>query len=751
MIFIRYFIVLAIVATSLQLHGQTVTGTVYELNEETKEQMPLPGVNILWAGTEVGTTSDMDGGFQLPVHTATNKLVFRYIGYQADTITVVNSKKPVVMALRPGTELSGVTVEAGAPVTGISGLSSINQEQLSGEEFKKAACCNLSESFETNATVDVSYADGVTGAKEIRMLGLDGSYTQFTVENIPGLRGLGRTYGMNYLPGTWLQSIQISKGVGSVANGYESMTGQINIELKKPDESPRFFMNLYGNHMGRTEASIDLAKVFTPKVSTMLFVHGSLMRTEMDHNNNDGFLDMPLTRQANVFNRWIVQIRPTLRMQIGVRGVYEDRRSGQLDFDEGRAPEGQAYYGTKLTTKRIEGFSKLGKVFKKGVNASMGWQNKFVYHQQNGYYGLRHYDGNNQTYYSNLLFQTNINTTAHLIRTGASFMYDSYEETFDTKQQIEAGNPLGVSRQEMVPGVFAEYTYSHLDVFSLVAGMRADYHNLYGLFWSPRLHLRYNPAEKTTLRLSAGRGYRVANIFADNTNILVSNRAIVIQEELRPEVSWNMGASFTQKFEIAHREGIFNLDYYHTEFEDQVVLDLDQSRYQSIFYNLQGRSFSNSVQVDAMLEVVRGLNMKLAYKFNDVRVHYQGGLRQQVLVPMHSGLYNVAYTTRKKNWKFDATMILNGRSRLPQSYSSTELSEYGDRSPVYVRLNAQITKIWRRQNLELYAGCENITGFKQRNPILSPDDPFGPDFDASSVWGPIQGQIAYLGLRFMIE
>lgn len=749
--FIRYFIALAIVACSYQLYGQTVRGTVHELDQETKEQMPLPGVNILWLGTEVGTTSDTDGSFELPIHTATNKLVFSYIGYQADTITVANSKRPITMALKPGTELSGVTVEAGGPVSGISGFSSINQEQLNDEEFKKAACCNLSESFETNATVDVSYADGVTGAKEIRMLGLDGSYTQFTLENIPGLRGLGRTFGMNYLPGTWLESIQISKGVGSVANGYESMTGQINIELKKPDESPRFFLNFYANHMGRTEASIDLAKVFSPRVSTMLFVHGSLMRTEMDHNNNDGFLDMPLTRQANVFNRWIVQLKPTLRLQLGVRGVYEDRRSGQLNFDEGRAPEGQAYYGTKLTTKRIEGFSKLGKVFKKGINASMGWQNKFAYHQQNGYYGLRHYDGKNQTYYSNLLFQTNIKSTAHLIRAGASFMYDNYEETFDTKKYTLTIDQFGLSRQEMVPGVFAEYTYSHLNVFSLVAGMRADYHNLYGLFWSPRLHLRYNPAEKTTLRISAGRGYRVANIFADNTNILVSNRAIVIQEDLQPEVSWNMGASFTQKFKIGQREGTVNIDYYHTEFENQVVLDLDQDRYQSIFYNLTGRSFSNSVQVDAMVEVARGLDMKVAYKFNDVRVHYQGGLRQQVLVPMHSGLYNVSYTTRKKNWKFNTTVVLNGRSRLPQSYTSNELSEYGERSPVYVRLNAQITKIWRRQNIELYAGCENITGFKQKNPILSANDPFGSDFDASAIWGPIQGQIGYIGLRFMIE
>lgn len=749
--FMRYLIVLTIALYGHQLYAQTVTGMVYGLDEDSKEQQPLPGVNILWMGTEVGTTSDLDGHFELPIHTDTEKLIFSFIGYQADTITVTNSKKPIQMVLRQGTEITGVVVEAQKEVTGISGFSSINQEHLGGEEFTKAACCNLSESFETNATVDVSYADGVTGAKEIRMLGLDGAYTQFTIENIPGLRGLGRTYGMNYLPGTWLESIQISKGVGSVANGYESMTGQINIELKKPDRSPKFFLNLYANHMGRTEASIDLAKAFTPKVSTMLFVHGSLFRTEMDHNNNDGFLDMPLTRQANVFNRWIFQLKPLLRMQVGVRGVYEDRRSGQLNFDEGRAPELQSYYGTKLTTKRLEGFTKMGRVFKKGVNASMGWQNKFVYHEQDGFYGLRRYNGNNQTYYSNLLFQTNIKSTAHLLRTGASFMYDNYDETFDLQQNIDAGNPLGVSRREIVPGVYAEYTYSYLNQFSIVAGMRADYHNLYGLFWSPRLHMRYNPAEKTTLRVSAGRGYRVANIFADNTNVLVSNRQIVIQEDLQPEVSWNVGGSFTQKFKIAYREGTFNVDYYHTEFENQVVLDLDQSRYQSIFYNLDGRSFSNSVQVDLMLEVVRGLTMKAAYKFNDVRVNYLGGLRRQVLVPLHSGLYNVAYITRKKNWKFDATVTLNGKSRLPESYTSSELGKYGEHSPVYVRLNAQITKIWRRQNIELYAGCENITGFIQKDPIIAANDPFGPNFDASSIWGPLQGQVGYIGLRFMIE
>lgn len=723
--------------------AQQIGGYVYENLPEGAGKQGLPGVNVVWLGTDVGTATDMDGFFSIPITDETDQLVFSFIGFQSDTITAKPGRS-IQLTMTSGSELDVVNVEARKSATSISGYSHINQQYLSEDEFKKAACCNLSESFETNATVDVSYADGVTGAKVIRMLGLDGEYTQFTIEAIPGLRGLGRTYGMNYIPGMWLQSVQISKGVGSVVNGYESMTGQINLELKKPDESPRFYIDAYGNHMGRTETNIGLSKKFNPKLSTLLLTHGSLMRTEMDHNNDD-YLDVPMTQQINVLNRWKYAFHPDWRFQIGGRVVHEDRRAGHMDHSRDVAPEVQPDFGVDLATKRYEGFTKLGHIFKTGIERSLGWQNKYAYHNVKGYYGRKYYAGTNNTFSSNLIFETAINTTMHKIRTGASFLYDDYAETFGA---LQPAPQINIDRTEIVPGAFMEYTYSYLNTFSMVAGMRGDYHNLYGFFWSPRLHLRYNPAELTTLRLSGGRGYRVANIFADNTSILVSARDVILQEPLQPEVSWNFGASFTQKFNFKNREASINIDYYRTEFESQVILDLDNNRYESRFYNLDGRSYSNSVQVDVMMEVVRGLDVKLAYKFNDVKVTYKGILLQQLLVPMHQGHFNIGYITPKESWKFDATLQLNGRARLANSFSQSELPN-GDFSPVFVTLHAQVTKVWK--SFEVYVGAENLTGFTQENPIIAGNQPYGIDFDASNVWGPLMRQVVYVGVRYTLK
>lgn len=730
--------IIALMLCSLCATAQELTGYVYEFHAEEGDKHPLPGANIVWLGTTDGTTSNEDGYFSLPLNDATDKLVVSFIGFKADTI-VVDEVKPMEVILTEGAELNTVTVAGHKAPTTISGFTPINSTTLGSDEFKKAACCNLSESFQTNPTVSVSYADGVTGAKEIKMLGLDGSYTQFTIENMPAIRGLGRPFGLNFIPGTWLESIQISKGTGSVANGYESITGQINIELLKPDESPKFFLNLYANHMGRTEGSINLAKRFTPKVSSMLLMYGSIFRTEMDHNN-DGFLDAPMNRQANVFNRWMFIVKPNWHMQMGMRALYEDRRGGQTAFDEGRSVYNQPWYAVLLKTQRYEAFMKNGFLLKNGIDRSIGWQQRFVYHKQHGYYGRRPYEGIQRNYYSNLIFETGLGSNMHKLRTGASFNYDHYDESLDTVLN---------HREEIVPGVFTEYTFSYLSKFSLVAGMRVDYHNLYGLFWSPRLHLRYSPREMTTIRLSAGKGYRVANIFADNTRILVSNRSIIVLEDLNPEEAWNFGSNFTQKFRWKGREAVFNVDYYFTWFINQVVVDLDQDRYQSIFYNLDGTSYSHSIQVDFMYELVKGLDVKLAYKYNDVKVTYNGVLQAQAMVPHHQGHFNVGYTTPNEQWLFDATLQLNGKARLPESYTANELSTNGKYTPVFVLMNLQITKKWK--NIDLYAGTENLTGYTQKNPIISADNPFSPDFDAAAIWAPLMPQVAYVGLRLTIQ
>ncbi len=735
MIFYRITYVLIIMLLGpILAQAQPIEGHVWVLNGNDKE--PVYSANVFWLNTTVGTTTDAEGYFSIAQHPEQNRLVISYIGFSNDTIDTKPGDKLDVVLSKPKS-LDVATVEATKSGTSYSLSGTVNSITLGEKEFKKAACCNLSESFETNAAVDVNFADGVTGAKTIRMLGLDGIYTQLMIENIPSIRGLGRTYGMAHLPGTWLESVQISKGVGTVVNGYEAMVGQINIELKKPDEADRLHVNIYANHMGRSEVNINLANEFNEKLSTLLMVHGSAFRTRTDMNH-DGFLDIPLNQQVNVMNRWSY-FNKGWEVQGAVRGLYEGRIGGQKLFDPKVSRKEQPYYGMDLTTQRYEGFLKTGRVFDKGINRSMGWINEVAYHNMEGFFGNNDYKGLNTHYYSNLIFQTNINNTNHQIKTGASFLLDDYREQFTN---------IDLKRREIVPGAFAEYQYSFLTSLTVLAGMRVDYHNLYGVFATPRLHVRYSPKEMTTFRVSAGRGYRVASILAENTNVLVSSRQIIVAEALQPEESWTFGGSFTQKWLYKNREFSFNADFYRTEFTNQVVLDLDEDRFSSIFYNLDGRSYANSLQIEVIGEVAKGLELRAAYKFNDVKTTYNGKLEGRLFVPRHAGQFNANYTTRNKRWLFDITAQLNGRARLPSSYSQGELSLESDYSPVYVVLNAQITRIWKQW--EVYVGGENLTGYKQHNPIVAADRPFSNDFDAASIWGPIFGQMAYVGVRFTI-
>ncbi len=714
--------------------AQPIKGRVWETTADGK--VPVYSANVFWLNTTVGTTTDAEGFFTIAEHPEQNQLVISYIGTSNDTIDT-KPGEVLEVVLSKAKSLDVATVEATKSGTSYSLSGTVNSITLSEKEFKKAACCNLSESFETNAAVDVNFADGVTGAKTIRMLGLDGIYTQLMIENIPSIRGLGRTYGMAHLPGTWLQSVQISKGVGSVVNGYEAMVGQINIELKKPDETDRLHVNLYANHMGRSEVNVNLANQFNKKLSTLLMVHGSAFRTRTDMNH-DGFLDIPLNQQVNVMNRW-AYYNKGWEVQGAVRGLYEGRTGGQNNFDPKLSRSEQPYYGMDLTTQRYEGFLKTGRMFEKGINSSMGWINEVAHHSMEGFFGNHDYKGVNTHYYSNLIFQTNINNTNHQLKTGASFLLDDYREQYSN---------IDLQRREIVPGAFAEYQYSFLTSLTVLAGMRVDYHNLYGVFATPRLHVRYSPKEMTTFRVSAGRGYRVASIFAENTNVLVSSRQIIVAETLQPEESWTFGGSFTQKWLYKNREFSFNADFYRTEFANQVVLDLDEDRFSSIFYNLDGRSYANSLQIELIGEVVKGLELRAAYKFNDVKTTYNGKLEGRLFVPRHAGHFNAGYTTRNKRWMFDVTAQLNGRARLPSSYSQGELSLDSEYSPVFVVLNAQITRIWKQW--EVYVGGENLTGYKQHNPIIAADRPFSTDFDASSIWGPIFGQMAYVGVRFTL-
>lgn len=716
-----------------------ITGKIVGYDDKGKKEA-LPGVNVYWLKTTIGTTTDASGNYKLRLpDSLPAQLIISMIGYVSDTTSI---KEPGLLnvTLKNSVNLAAVEVSEKQSTTLNKLFTPINTEVIGGKELLKAACCNLSESFSTNASVDVAFTDAVSGAKKIQMLGLDGVYTQILSENMPMLRGLSAAYGINYIPGTWIENMMVTKGTGSVVNGYESISGQINLEFLKPQEQKkRFFVNVYGNQKGRAEANVHAAKKFNDQLSTMIFTHASSNTLKQDMNK-DGFLDMPLTQQYNIFNRWDFNNQKNFESQFGVKGLYETRQGGQTNFVNTAERDTSNHYGIGINTKSIEGFLKTGFLFPSRPYKSIGIQLSGKWQEQSMYFGLRDYKGVQQNLYANIILANYINNTNHKYKLGASYLFDDYDEVFDDTT---------FARTESVPGAFAEYTYTHSEKFNLVAGIRGDLHNLHGFFYTPRLHLRWAPWKKTTLRLSGGRGFRTSNVFVENQAVFASSRKIEMNEKLKPEIAWNYGFSGNQQFKLFGNDAFINLDFFRTDFENQVIMDLDQSVNKVVFYNLKGYSYSHSLQVDLGMEPLEEFVVKLAYKWYDVKTTYNYELMDKPFVPKHRVMVNLAYATYMEKWKFDFTTNWFGQSRIPSTELSPVQYKLPKHSKDYFLLNAQITKKFRK--FETYLGCENILNYTQKNPIVASENPFGENFDASMIYAPVEGRIIYLGVRLEIK
>ncbi|GAA4004765.1 TonB-dependent receptor [Hymenobacter fastidiosus] len=738
---------------------------------------PVPGAVVRWLrAATVAVTTDNAGTFSLvrPAQAATGQLVITALGYRADTITVAATDKAFLrLRLRRTQELGEVTVEGRA--LSYSALTPANAQVITSRDLTKSACCNLAESFETNASVEVSTTDAVSGAKQIQLLGLDGAYSLLTVDNQPALRGLATPYRLSYLSGTWIESIDIIKGMGSVVNGYESIAGQVNVRLKDPDKTERLLFNAYGNDLGKFDLNLNLATPLSEKVSTVLLLHSDHLGQRVDRNN-DGFLDLPLATQYNLFNKWKYKSGKGIVSELGLGALHETREGGQVAFRAEETDAHQRNYGLTSRTNRYTGYAKTSYSWPGRPYQSLGLLLSGTSHSFTSTYSYgrflgastlltpRLYHGSQRTGWATLLFQSIIGTTAHTYRAGLSYLHDDYREVYQDGVVFVLENPDERYRREhrrrfeRVPGAFGEYTYQNARNLTVVTGLRLDWHNYYGWLLTPRFNLKYDATANTILRLATGRGFRTANPIAENAGMLVSSRDFVISPNLRPEQAWNGGGSLTQYFTVAGRPATFVTDYYHTEFQNQVVADPYTASTALLIDNLEpgGRSFSRSFQAEVQVEPIKGLQAKAAYKFLDVRTTYDGQLLPKVLTPRHRLFANIGYATAFDKWRFDLTGQWFGQRPVAHVPGSTAHQHQAGAEPMalpytprYAVFNTQVTRAFKW--VEVYAGVENLTNYRQRNPIVGASTPFGPAFDAAMVWGPIFGRLTYAGLRFTIE
>ena len=607
-------------------------------------------------------------------------------------------------------------------------------QKITVGELCRAACCNLSESFETNASVDVNSTDAATGAKQIKLLGLSGTYVQMLTENMPNFNGLASIYGLGYVPGTWLDAISISKGTSSVSSGAEGIAGQISIDYKKPQTSPKFSVNFMANTSSRMELNLDGAWKINDHLSTMVLAHVANETIKKEDSNKDTFLDGPLMEEYHLMNRWNYDSHE-YKGQWGVNALYEKRTAGQLPDDVVNA------YQIGIDAIRAEAFSKNAWETDHEKEGSLAFVFQGIYHKHDSYYGNKTYNAQQGNLYGNLIYLSNLTegSNMHNMKAGVGVTADFLDEMI-------LGNP--VKTTNIVPGAFVEYTLNVDNKYVLLAGMRADYSTKFGFYYTPRLHFKYMPIEELVVRVSAGKGYRTPYIYAENNNLMASSREFVVADDLRLEDAWNTGISIQGDIPIGTRTLSLKGDYYYTHFMNQIVADMDADPHKILFYNSNGAlNYSHNAQIEATIEAFTGFTITAAYKYSNVMNTTGGVLREKALLSAHKGLVTASYKLAKYDWQFDVTWQINGGGRMPLADEENPLWE-NYYEPHHMLL-AQITK--NIKNWSIYAGAENMTNHTQKNPIISASDPWSNDFDATMIYAPVSGWKVYLGVTYTLD
>ena len=738
-------ITLFLLSISTISFAQQIKGKV--VDKETNKGISFANVGI--EGTSIGTTTDEKGFFSLKKTNQDSLFIeVSFIGYHKSKKYIDKEKQYIEFELeKEATELSAVNVVEKRSGTTLNTEDAGFSQYVSAEGIKRLACCSLAESFENNAAVDVGFTDAVTGAKQIQMLGLAGIYSQILIENQPSIRMLSTTYGLNYIPGPWLDGISISKGTSSVTHGYESITGQINIDVKKPERKERFYFEYFTNDFLKQEININSSYRINKYLESIILAHAESTFIKTDRNN-DNFLDVPLSNLFIASNRYFLNYEDKIKSRFGVDVLYEDRIGGDKLFDKDNYHSSSNFYGAVLNTRRIQLFENTGFLVNSDKNSSIGLNSNFVYHELKSKFGQRTYNPKQVSGNLALIFNSELWNDKNKISIGTNANYDNLKEELAKKDYVSGEHQ---EKEEIVLGGFAEYTFSDKKHWTFITGIRVDYNMFFKqTIITPRLHAKYSPWENSAFRVSLGRGLHSSNILPENISLLASSRKLIFDEKLRLEDAWNYGISYSQiLFFEDDRSVSFSLDFHRTDFQNRVIVDLEQNVTEAHFYNLEGESFANSFQAELTASLFEGFETTLAYVFSDSKVTIGGQLIDMPLTPKHKGLLALHYTTRYERWKFSFTTQYHGQTRLPNTSTNPPLYRLPNKSPQYFILHAQITH--KFENIEIYVGCENILNYKQKNPIISANDPFGSYFDSSIIYAPIIGRQFNLGLRLTIK
>ena len=653
----------------------------------------------------------------------------------------------------------------------------IRTEVISAAGLCKMACCNLAESFENSASVTVGFSDAVTGARQIRLLGLSGTYTQMLDETRPVMRGLSAPFGLSYVPGQWLESIQIAKGSSSVINGVECMTGQINMEHRKPTDEKPLFLNAAVMSDSKMDFNVASSLQMGYKWSTVILAHVS-GNVEPHDMNGDLFLDEPQMLQFNLSNRWLYQADNGVQVRFGVRALQDSRLGGSFWKDEGTGKT--LYYdkdryslssfnridpwGSDILNRSINGYLKVGVPLNEDNSQNVALIADYSYQDMDSYFGSTKYLAGQHSAYANLLYQNVINDS-HRFTLGLNGTFDRYNE--DYARSVWTTRPVDSAYKGMTDlanvGAFGEYTFHAGEEFSAIVGLRGDWFKNQGFKVSPRVTLKYMPIEEIVIRANGGRGLRYSTPLVDNIGVFSTGKEFYgSYNDHILEDAWTFGGNITYYLPFGTSSNTYlSFDYFHTQFAEQMVVDYEYGLNQIHFYALGGnRSYTDNYQLDFSIDPFERFNITTTFRYTNAKIELAGkGLVEKPMTSRFKGVLNMQYATNLNKWIFDFTASLNGSCRVYNFMENLKdedgklLYENG-RTPVYPLLYAQVTR--RFKGWDVYIGAENLTNFRQKNVILGTKDGEGfvnprvASFDASCIWGPLMGIKAHVGFRFTL-
>lgn len=648
----------------------------------------------------------------------------------------------------------------------------IRTEVISAAGLCKMACCNLAESFENSASVTVGYSDAVTGARQIRLLGLSGTYTQMLDENRPVMRGLAAPFGLSYVPGQWLESIQIAKGSSSVINGAESITGQINLEHRKPTDEKPFFINAAIMSDTKMDLNVASSLQINHKWSTVLLGHVSGNVASFDHNH-DGFMDDPKMLQFNLANRWLYYADNGVQVRFGVRALQDSRKGGQEGYDydsftfepKESDEKGKTYapWGSDIMNRSINGYLKVGVPLNEENSQNIALVADYNYYDMDSHFSATKYLAGQHSGFLNLLYQNEVNES-HKFTVGLSANYDRFNENLERFVPGIANPAVKPGNTDLLnTGIFGEYTFHAGEKFSLIGGLRGDWYNKNGFKVTPRLTLKYSPIDEIVIRANGGRGLRYATPLVDNIGVFSTSKTFLGDfDKHMLEDAWTFGGNVTYYFPFGASSNTYlSFDYFRTQFSEQMVVDYEHKADAIDFYALDGRSFTDNYQLDFTVDPVERFTVTATFRYTNARMNLAGqGLVEKPMTSRYKGVLNLQYATNLNKWIFDFTASVNGPSKVYNFMRDLKDDEgkllyKNGMTPVYPLLYLQVTR--RLKGVDIYIGGENLTNFTQKNIILGKSrDASGhvhasqKSFDASAIWGPLMGVKFYAGVRFTL-